>query len=182
MAVALIEGELAAVAYALQKIGIAGLWIRHFVDEFLHIGDGTFEAFVNFSLGAFDVGYLAFALESLAFQDDLASVLVGVGDGAPDSHGIGVLLGGVNLHLDGEGVVLAQNILNRVYVMLTHIGQAASVIVEVSAEGLVGTVYIIRFIGCGAEPEVVIQLFGNGLYLQVFLSYPVELPGEAGGA
>ena len=45
-----------------------------------------------------------------------------------------------------------------------------------------GAVYIVRFVGCRAQPQVIVKLFGNGLYLKVLLTCPEEFPGEAGGS
>ena len=148
--VALVEGKLTTGANALQEVGIAWLRIGHLVDELLHIGDGALEALIDLTLRTFDIRHLAFALESFALEDNLTTVLVGVGYLTPDTHCIGMLLRGINLDLNGERVVLAQDVLNGVDVMLTHISQTATVIIEVTAEGLVCTMNIIWLVGSRA--------------------------------
>ena len=130
VAVCLVQGKLATVANALQEVSVAWLWVRHLVDELLHIGDGALEALVNLTLWTFDVRYLTLTLEAFAFQNNLATILVSVCNASPDTHCIGMLLRSVYLHLNGEGVVLAKDVLNGVDVMLTHIGQTTAVIVE----------------------------------------------------
>ncbi len=148
--VTLVEGKLTTGANALQEVGIAWLRIGHLIDELLHIGDGALEALIDLTLRTFDVGNLAFALESFALEDNLTTVLVGVGYLTPDTHCIGMLLRGINLDLNGERVVLAQDVLNGVDVVLTHISQTATVIIEVTAEGLVCTMNIIWLVGSRA--------------------------------
>ena len=123
---------------------------------------------------------LAGAFVSFTFKDDLASVFVGVGYAAPSTDGVRVLLGSVNFNLNGEGVVLAQDVLYGVDVVLTHIAKTTSVVVPVSAEGLVSTVNVVGLEGCGAQPEVVVEVLGHLLNLEVFLTHPEELPGKAG--
>ena len=145
----------------------------------LYVRYRAFEALVNLALRSFDVWNLAFALEAFALEDNLAAVGVGVSDVPPDADCIGMLLRSVNLNLDGELVVLAEDVLYGVDVVLTHVGQAAAVVVEVAAEGLVRTMNIVGFVGSRTEPEVVVEFFGDGLNLEVFLTYPEELPGEA---
>ena len=179
VAVAFVEGELSAVAYALEEVGVALLGVWQFVDDLLHIGDGALEALIYLALRSFDVGHLALALEAFALEDDLAAVGIGIGDVPPDAYCVGMLLRSVNLHFDGELVVLAEQVLHGVDVVLTHVGQSAAVVVEVSSEGLVCAVYVVGLVGSRAEPEVVVQFLGHGLYLKVFLTNPEELPCEA---
>ena len=93
-----------------------------------------------------------------------------------------MLLRCIHFHLDGELVVLAQEVLYGVYIVLSHVAQSAAVIVPVSTEGLVGAVHIVRLVGCRAQPQVIVKFFGNGLYLKVLLTCPEEFPGEAGGS
>ena len=148
--VGLVQGKLTTVANALQEVGIARFWIGHLVDELLHIGDGALKALVNLTLRTLDIGNLALTLKAFALQNNLAAVFVGIGDRTPDTNGIRVLLGSVNLYLNGEGVVLAQDVLNGVYVMLTHICQTTTVVVEVTTEGLVCTMNVIGLVGSRA--------------------------------
>ena len=42
------------------------------------------------------------------------------------------------------------------------------------------TVLVVRLVGCGTQPEVVVKIVGNGLGIQMLLTYPEELPVEAG--
>ena len=44
------------------------------------------------------------------------------------------------------------------------------------------TVLVVGLVGCRAEPQVVVQLLGDGLHLQVLLACPEELPRKAGGS
>ena len=64
--------------------------------------------------------------------------------------------------------------------MLTHVAQAASIIVPVSPEGAVDAVRVVRLVRCGPEPEVVIEFIRDGLRCQVGAADPIELPVEAG--
>ena len=88
---------------------------------------------------------------------DFAAVRIRVGDASPDTDGIRMLLGSVHFHLDREVVVLAEEILYRVDIVLSHVGQSASVIVPVSAECLVDTVRIVRLVWCRPEPHVIVE-------------------------
>ena len=90
-----------------------------------------------------------------------------------------MLLRSVYLHLDGEIIVLAQDVLHRIDVVLTHVGQTAAVVVEVAAEGLVSAVDIVGLVGSRTEPKVVVEFFGNGLHFKVLFANPEELPCKA---
>ena len=89
-----------------------------------------------------------------------------------------MLRGSVHLHLHGEGVVLAQDILHGVDVMLAHVSQAAGLIVPVPAEGRMHPVRMIGLVRGGAQPQVVVQFGRNGLGGEVGAAGPVELPGK----
>ena len=94
-----------------------------------------------------------------------------------------MLRAGVGLDSDGALVVFTQEVLDGVEVMLAHIAQAAAVIIPVAAEGLVDAVRVVRLIGGGAEPEIVIQLGRDGLLGEVGAAAPlILLPIEAGRA
>ena len=93
-----------------------------------------------------------------------------------------MLLWCINLHLHGEVVVLAQQVLHGVEIVLSHVGQPAAVVVPVATESLVGAVLVVGLIGCRTQPHVVVEMGGDGLLWQVFLAYPEEFPGKAGGS
>ena len=93
-----------------------------------------------------------------------------------------MLLRGVDLDLHGRGVVLAQQVLYGVHVVLAHVRQAASVVVPVTAERAVDTVFVVGLVRRRAEPHVVIQFGRNGLRREVLLPHPEEFPGEARGS
>ena len=176
--IALVEGELTSSTYTFQEVCVAFLWVGKLVDDLLYIGNRAFEALVDFSLRSFDVWNFAFTLEAFTFEDNLATVGIGVGDVPPNADCIGMLLRSVDFDLDWELVILTENVLNGVDVVLTHVCQTATIIVKVAAEGLVGTMDIVGLEGSRAEPEVVVEFFGNGLNLEVFLTYPEEFPCE----
>ena len=93
-----------------------------------------------------------------------------------------MLFGGVDLDLHGRRTVLAQQILYGVHVVLPHVRKAAAVVIPIAAEGLVHAVFVVGFVGRGAEPHVVVQFGGDALRPEVLLADPVEFPGEARGA
>ena len=93
-----------------------------------------------------------------------------------------MLLRSIGLHLHREVIVLAKEILHRVEIVLPHIGEAAAVVVPVSAERLMNTVGMIRLVGSRAEPGIIVKFGRNGLRSQVGAAYPPELPREAVGA
>ena len=93
-----------------------------------------------------------------------------------------MLLGGVDLDLHGRSFVLAQQVLHGIHVVLPHVRQAAAVVVPVTAESLVHTVFVVRLVGGRAEPHVVVEIRRNPLRDEVLLAHPEEFPGEAGGA
>ena len=144
----------------------------------MYVGNRALESFVNLAFRSFDVGHLALTLETFAFQDNLATIGISIGDVPPDADCIGVLLRGVNLDLNGELVVFAEDVLHGVNVVLAHIGKSAAIIVEVAAEGLVRTMDVVGLVGSRAEPEVVVELLGYGLNFEVLLTYPEEFPCE----
>ena len=90
-----------------------------------------------------------------------------------------MLLGSVNLDFDRKVIVLAQDILHRVDVVLTHITETAGLVVPISAETLVYTVGMIRLHRSRSKPHVIVKLLRNRLRLKVFTSCPIELPGES---
>ena len=134
MSVFLGKGELLACLHAIQEVGMARLRIRKLVDDVLHVRDGAFEALVDLSVGAFDVRHLAGALETFALEDDLAAVGIGVGDAPPDTDCVRVLHRSINFHLHGEGVVLPEEVLDRVDVVLSHIAESAGLIIPLPVQ------------------------------------------------
>ena len=63
-----------------------------------------------------------------------------------------------------------------------HIRESAAVVVPVAAERGVHAVFVVGFVGRRAEPHVVVQLFRDGLGLEVLLPHPEEFPGESRGS
>ena len=182
MSLELVEGERLAVAHACQEIGVLRFGVGHFGDLLHDVGNRALETLIHLAQRTFDVGDLALAFVALAFEDDLTAVVVGVYDLAPDAHGVGMLLRSVDLDLHGRGVVLAQQVLHGVHVVLSHIRESAAVVVPVAAERGVHAVFVVGFVGRRAEPHVVVQLFRDGLGLEVLLPHPEEFPGESRGS
>ena len=85
-----VEGESLPCMHAFDEIRILRFGIGQ-LGEFLHdIGNRAAEPLVHLAQRAFDVGRVLLALESFSFENDLAAVLVGIGDLPPDTYGIGV--------------------------------------------------------------------------------------------
>ena len=76
-------------------------------------------------------------------------------------YGISMVLRSLHFNSDGEFIILTQQILNRVKIVLTHIGQTTTIIIPISAERLVNTMRVIRFVRSRAEPHVIVQLCRN---------------------
>ena len=93
-----------------------------------------------------------------------------------------MLLRSVHLYLHREGVVLAEDVLHRVDVVLSHVSQAAGLVVPVAAESLVNTMRIVRLVRSRPEPHVVVKFSRNRLRHKIFLSCPEEFPGKARGS
>ena len=133
MSVLFVESEFLTCADAVEEVGALGLGIGEFGELVHDVGDGALEAFVDFAFRTFDVGHFAGVFVAFAFEDNLTAVVVGVGNLMPDAYSVGVLLGCVDFNLDGEVVVLAEEILNRVEIVLTHVGKTAAVVVPIAA-------------------------------------------------
>ena len=91
-----------------------------------------------------------------------------------------MLLGSVDLDRNGARIVLAQQILNRVDVMLPHVSQSARIVIPVSAERPVNSMRIVGFVGSRTEPHVVVELGGDLHLFELGLPHPEELPVETG--
>ena len=92
-----------------------------------------------------------------------------------------MLLWGINFHFHREFIVLAQHILYRIQIVLTHIRQTTTIVIPISAESLVCTMYIIGFVGSRTQPHIIVKFLGNRLLSKVILTHPEELPGETCG-
>ena len=68
MTILLIEGELLTVLDAVEEVHLAGFRIRKFVDDVLNIWYGAFEAFVNLSVGSFEIRNLSDKLEAILYS------------------------------------------------------------------------------------------------------------------
>ena len=93
-----------------------------------------------------------------------------------------MLLRRIHLYLHREGVVLAENVLHRIDVVLSHVSQTAGLVVPVAAESLVNTMRIVRLVRSRPEPHVVVKFSRNRLRHKIFLSCPEEFPGKARGS
>src|SRR5690606_4402523 len=60
--------------------------------------------------------------------------------------------------------------------MLSHITEAATIIIPISTECGMYTVCAVWLIRCRTQPHVVIQFFRHLLHWKLLLSYPVEFP------
>ena len=157
MSVVLVEGEFLPVDHTVYEVGILRFRIRHFGYEFHDIRNCTFEAFIHLASRTLDIWNLALALEAFPLEYYLAAVLIGIGDAAPDADCVRMLLRSVHLYLHRECPVLAEDVLDRVDVVLAHIAQTASVIVPVSAECLMDTVVIVRLVRSRPQPHVIVE-------------------------
>ena len=182
MAVLLIESELLAILDAIQEINLARLRIRKLINHIHNVRDGALEALVNLTLRSLDIRYLARALEALTLEDDLATIGVGVGDAPPDTDSVGMLLRRVYFDLDRKVIVLAQEVLDRVDIVLSHVAQSTGLIVPIATEALVNPVGMVRLDRGWSKPEIIIQLLRNRLRLKIFPASPIELPGKSGGS
>ena len=93
-----------------------------------------------------------------------------------------MLLRSIYFHLDGVGVVLAQDILHGVDIVLAHIAESAAVVVPIAAECGVHAMTVIGLIGSRTEPHIVVEFLWHGFGHQVFLAHPVEFPSKSGSA
>lgn len=107
MAVALVEGKLTAIANTLEEVCVSLFGVGQLVDDLLYVWNGAFESLVYLSVWAFDVRHLTLAFISFTFEDDLASIGIGVGNATPNTHCVGVLLWSIYLYLYGEIIVFA---------------------------------------------------------------------------
>lgn len=91
-----------------------------------------------------------------------------------------MLLGSVDLDRNGARIVLAQQILNRVDVMLPHVSQSA----RIANPSIRGTSRELdadcRVVGSRTEPHVVVELGGDLHLFELGLPHPEELPVETG--
>ena len=110
----------------------------------------------------------------------MTSVLVGVTNLTPDAYSIGVLLWSIHFHLYRVGIVLAQDVLHGVDIVLTHIAEAASVVVPIAAEGGVHAMTVVGLIWSRAEPHIVVEFLRHRFGHQVLLAHPVEFPSKSG--
>src|SRR5687768_4904024 len=77
-------------------------------------------------------------------------------------------------------MIFAEEILDRVDIVLPHIAKSTAIIVPVSAEVRMYPVRIIRFVLRGPKPHIVIEIFWNFHRLEVRLADPVKLPVKTG--
>ena len=182
VAVVFVESELLARAHTLEEIGALRLGVGQLIKLVPHIGDGALEAFIDLAFRPFDISQFALALVAFALEHNLAAVGISVSDLMPYTYCIVVLLRRIYLHLHGELVVLAQHILHGVEVVLTHIGESATVVVPVAAESLMSAMDVVRLEGSRAQPHIIVELCGHGLRREVVLAHPEEFPCEARGA
>ncbi len=178
MSVLFVEGEFFPGADRLAESRDPRFGIGKGSDQLAQPGNIRFKPFENLPLGPFDVSGLLVPVFTV--EDDLASVGIRIGDLSPGTDGIIMLLRGVDFHFHRTGIVLIQNILNRVDVMLAHVAQTAAVIIPVSPERAVYAVFVVGLHGSRAEPHVIVKFGGNRFRLQVGFADPVELPVKAG--
>ena len=181
-AVILVESEFPPVVDAVDPVSVLRLRIRKFIYDFLNIWNGAFKALEHLAERSLDIRNLALAFEALALEDDLAAVGVCICDGPPDADSVRMLLRRIDLDLYRIVVVLAEDVLYRIDVVLTHITESAAVIVPVAAEGIMGTMPVVWLVRSRAEPHVIVEFGRNRLRNEILLSCPEELPCEAGGA
>src|SRR5690554_3274663 len=179
MSVYLVQCEFLSVVYALNEIGVLSLWFREIGQFLFPVRNITYEILVYIAVRPGDIRRVGFTVITTP-EDNLTTIIIGVGDGSPCAYRIGMLLRCVHLHFHGAGVVLAQHVLHRVDIVLTHITQATTVIIPVSTEGLMHAVCVVRFVWCRPEPHVIVQLLRNRLWFQMRFPNPVELPVESG--
>ena len=175
--IALIQRKRLTGLHALDKVCDLRLRLRILRQLLLPVGNVAYKVFIDIPLRTSDVRRIGIAIVTTP-EHDLATILIRIGDGSPSANRIRMLLGRIHLHLHRTGLILTQEILHGVDVVLTHIAQATAIIIPVTTESLMHTVRVIGFIRSRAEPHIIIQLRRNRLRLQVFLSYPIELPVE----
>ena len=181
VAVVLIEGKMLAGAHTVDEIRVLRNRIRHLGNQIHHIRDGALESFVDLALRTFDIRNLALAFKAFALENDLAAIIIRIGDAAPNPDCIRMLLRGIHLHLDREGVILAEEILHRVDIVLPHVRKPAAIIVPVAPEGLVYAVRVVRLVRCRAKPHVVVESSRYSLGDKVLVTRPEEFPRKARG-
>src|SRR5699024_7579317 len=116
----------------LAKVGYLRVGIRQAVRQSTDIRDIRFKSAKQLSLGSFDKGGISILV--FAVQDNLTAVLIGHFNATPGTDGIGMLLRRVSLDTHWTNMILAQDILHRVEIMLSHITQSTAVIIPVSPE------------------------------------------------
>ena len=174
----LIQCERLARAHTLHEVRHLRLRIREVGQLLLPVRQVAYEVLIHIAVRTSDVRRVRIT-EVAAPQHYLAPICIRIGDAAPRTHGIVVLLRSVYLHLHRAVIILAQDILHRVDIVLPHVAQTTGIIVPIAAERLMRAMYVVRLVRRRSQPHIVVQLCRYLLRLQILLAYPVEFPVEA---
>ena len=90
-----------------------------------------------------------------------------------------MLLEALVVDLNGRGLVLAEKVLQRIEVVLSHVAKPARIVVPVAAEGRAEAVVTVGLPRRGAEPHIPVETLGDHLRLVLDAPGPAELPREA---
>ena len=131
----------------LNEIGEQRCRLRQFTELFREIRNIGLEVFGEFALRTGDEG--GRGLLVLPVEDDFTAVGIFQRNPAPGKNGVGILRAGIGFDLHRALVVLAENVLNRIEVMLPHIAKPAAVVIPVAAKGLVNAMRVVWFLGAG---------------------------------
>src|SRR5690606_32626134 len=93
---------------------------------------------------------------SLPIENDLATIGISIGDPAPRTYGVAVLLRGIHFDRNRTFIIFIQKILYRVDIMLPHITQSTAVVIPVSSKCSMYAVVAIGLIGGRPQPHLVV--------------------------
>lgn len=114
----------------------------------------------------------------VAVENNFRAVRIRKSNAVEAADGLGVLFRADVINLDGACLILAEKILHKIEIMLSHIAEAACVIIPISAERTMRAVLVVGLPRRRAEPHIPVECLGADFRREVNLTRPVELPAK----
>ena len=189
--VAFVEREFLARADAIDEVGVLGRRLRKpgkeledllLAPEALIVLDAQSLAAARLLVDAHAVGTAQERLieqRLVAIEDDFGAVGVGEHEAVEAADRLGMLLRAEVLDLDRAGLVLAEDVLDRIEIMLRHIAKPAGIVVPIAAEGRADAMTVVGLPRSRTEPHVIVEAGRQRFYPEARAARPAVLPTEA---
>ena len=189
--VAFVEREFLARADAIDEVGILGRRLGKpgkeledllLAPEALVVLDAQGLAAARLLVDAHAVGTAQERLleqRLVAIKDDFGAVGVGEHEAVEAADRLGMLLRAEVLYLDRAGLVLAEDVLDRIKIMLRHIAKPAGIVVPIAAEGRADAMAVVGLPRSRTEPHVIVEAGRQRFDPEARAARPAVLPAEA---